>query len=314
VRFHFIDAEKAFYPVRLLCRCLAVSRSGYYAWRDRSPSARSRDDTRLKVKIAASHAASRRTYGSPRIHRDLRDAGDRVSRKRVARLMRELEIEGIRKRAFRTTTDSNHRFPVAPNILMRDFEASEPDTAWTTDITYIQTTEGWLYLAAIMDLFSRRIVGYAMSDRIDRALVLDALRAALARRPGARDLVHHSDRGSQYASHDYRDALDQAGLMCSMSRRGNCWDNAVAESFFGTLKTELLYELPLQSRLATQAAVADYIENFYNVRRRHSSLDYQSPVEFELQHKTHRRDGGSAPIPAVGITGAWMQESPASPA
>ena len=314
MRFHFIDAEKAFYPVRLLCRCLAVSRSGYYAWRDRSPSARSRDDTRLKVKIAASHAASRRTYGSPRIHRDLRDAGDRVSRKRVARLMRELEIEGIRKRAFRTTTDSNHRFPVAPNILMRDFEASEPDTAWTTDITYIQTTEGWLYLAAIMDLFSRRIVGYAMSDRIDRALVLDALRAALARRPGARDLVHHSDRGSQYASHDYRDALDQAGLMCSMSRRGNCWDNAVAESFFGTLKTELLYELPLQSRLATQAAVADYIENFYNVRRRHSSLDYQSPVELELKHQSHRRDGGSAPIRGVEITGAWMQESPACPA
>ena len=314
MRYRFIDAEKASYPIRLLCRCLAVSRSGYYAWRDRAPSARSREDAQLKVKIAAYHAASRRSYGSPRIHRDLREEGDRVSRKRVARLMRELEIEGIRKRAFRVTTDSNHRFPVAPNVLMRDFEVTEPDTAWTTDITYIQTTEGWLYLAAIMDLFSRRIVGYAMSDRIDRVLVLDALREALRRRPGARDVVHHSDRGSQYASHDYRDALDQAGLMCSMSRRGNCWDNAVAESFFGTLKTELIYEMPLQSRRATETAVADYIENFYNVRRRHSSLDYQSPVEFELKHRSPPRAGGSAPIPGVAITGAWLQESPACPA
>ena len=190
MRYRFIDAEKASYPIRLLCRCLAVSRSGYYAWRDRPPSVRSREDAQLKVKIAAYHAASRRSYGSPRIHRDLREEGDRVSRKRVARLMRELEIEGIRKRAFRVTTDSNHRFPVAPNVLMRDFEVNEPDTAWTTDITYIQTTQGWLYLAAILDLFSRRIVGYAMSDRIDRVLVLDALREALRRRPGARDVVH----------------------------------------------------------------------------------------------------------------------------
>jgi transposase InsO family protein len=308
MRFRFIDAEKVRYPVRLLCRCLSVSRSGYYAWRGRPTSRRARNDARLKVKIAASHTASRRTYGSPRIQRDLREAGDPVSRKRVARLMREMEIEGIRKRRFRTTTDSRHRFPVAPNILMRDFEVSEPNTAWTTDITYIATLEGWLYLAAILDLFSRRVVGYAMSERIDRALVLDALREALTQRPGVRDLVHHSDRGSQYASHDYRDALDEAGIMCSMSRRGNCWDNAVSESFFGTLKTELLYELPLQTRGATRNAVADYIENFYNVRRRHSSLDYVSPVEFELKHP---RNGGSAPIPGVKNQEAWRQESPA---
>jgi hypothetical protein len=183
VRYRFIDAEKASYPVRLLFRCLGVSRSGFYAWRDRAPSDRSREDARLKVKIKAFHTASRHSYGSPRIHRDLREEGDHVSRKRVARLMRELGLEGVHKRAYRTTTDSNHRLPVAPNVLMRDFEVNEPDTAWATDITYIRTTEGWLYLAAIMDLFSRRIVGYAMSERIDRALVLDALSKALQQRP-----------------------------------------------------------------------------------------------------------------------------------
>jgi transposase InsO family protein len=296
VRFRFIEAEKAYYPIRLICRCLGVSRSGYYAWRGRSPSARVKQDARLKVEISASHSASRRTYGSPRILRDLREDGHQVSRKRVARLMRELGLEGRRKRRFRATTDSKHRFPVAPNVLMRDFDVDAPNTAWATDITYVATLEGWLYLAVILDLFSRRVVGYAMSERIDRALVLDALREALVHRPEARDLLHHSDRGSQYASHDYRKALDQAGITCSMSRRGDCWDNAVAESFFGTLKTELLYELPLQTRSATRSAVADYIETFYNVRRRHSSLDYQSPLEFELKNGER---GGFAPVPPV---------------
>jgi transposase InsO family protein len=307
VRFRFIEAEKAYYPIRLICRCLAVSRSGYYAWRRRSPSARVTQDARLKVEIAASHTASRRTYGSPRVLRDLREDGHQVSRKRVARLMRELGLEGRRKRRFRATTDSQHRFPVAPNVLMRDFNVEAPNTAWITDITYLATLEGWLYLAVILDLFSRRVVGYAMSERIDRALVLEALRKALAQRPGARDLIHHSDRGSQYASHDYRDALDQAGITCSMSRRGDCWDNAVAESFFGTLKTELLYELPRQTRSATRSAVADYIETFYNVRRRHSSLGYRSPLEFELKNGER---GGSAPVPPVLIEEGRGQEIP----
>jgi transposase InsO family protein len=185
---------------------------------------------------------------------------------------------------------------VAPNVLMRDFEVDAPNTAWVTDITYLATLEGWLYLAVILDLFSRRVVGYAISERIDRALVLEALRKALVQRPGVLDLVHHSDRGSQYASHDYRDTLDRAGITCSMSRRGDCWDNAVAESFFGTLKMELLYELPLQTRSATRDAVADYIENFYNVRRRHSSLGYRSPVEFELKNGV---PGGFAPGPPI---------------
>jgi putative transposase len=307
MRFRFIEAEKAYYPIRLLCRCLAVSRSGYYAWRRRDPSPRAQEDARLRVEVAASHSASRRTYGSPRILRDLREDGHHVSRKRVARLMRELGLEGRRKRRFRATTDSQHRFPVAPNVLMRDFEVDAPNTAWVTDITYLATLEGWLYLAVILDLFSRRVVGYAISERIDRALVLEALGKALAQRPGARDLLHHSDRGSQYASHDYREALDQAGITCSMSRRGDCWDNAVAESFFATLKMELLYELPLQTRRETRIAVADYIETFYNVRRRHSSLDYQSPVEFELKHG---KDGGSAPVPPFMIEKGRGPESP----
>jgi len=292
----------------LICRCLAVSRSGYYAWRRRLPSSRARQDVRLRVEVAASHTASRRTYGSPRILRDLHEEGHRVSRKCVARLMRELGLEGRRKRRFRATTDSQHRFPVAPNVLMRDFDVETPNTAWVTDITYLATLEGWLYLAVILDLYSRRVVGYALSERIDRALVLEALREALLRRPEARDLVHHSDRGSQYASHDYRDALDQAGITCSMSRRGNCWDNAVAESFFGTIKTELLYELPLQMNEATRRDVADYIDSFYNVRRRHSSLDYQSPVEFEL--KNGGALGGSAPEPTFMNEGRREQEGP----
>jgi transposase InsO family protein len=306
VRFRFIEAEKAYYPIRLLCRCLEVSRSGYYAWRTRRVSARVKQDARLKVEISASHSASRRTYGSPRILRDLREDGHRVSRKRVARLMRDLGLEGRRKRRFRATTDSQHRFPVAPNLLMRDFDVEAPNTAWVTDITYLATVEGWLYLVVILDLFSRRVVGYAMSERIDRELVLEALREALMHRPGARDLIHHSDRGSQYASHDYREALDQAGITCSMSRRGNCWDNAVAESF-GTLKMELLYGLPLQTRSATRSAVADYIETFYNVRRRHSSLDYLSPVEFELKNGEH---GGFAPVPPLMNEQGRGQEIP----
>jgi putative transposase len=307
VRFRFVEAEKANYPIRLMCRCLAVSRSGYYAWRSRAASARAQQDARLKVEISAAHTASRKTYGSPRILRDLREEGHRVSRKRVARLMRELGLEGRRKRRFRATTDSKHRFPVAPNVLMRDFDVDAPNTAWVTDITYLATLEGWLYLAVILDLFSRRVVGYAMSERIDRGLVLEALRKALVSRPGAHDLVHHSDRGSQYASHDYREALDEAGIMCSMSRRGNCWDNAVAESFFGTLKTELLYELPLQTKSVTRGAVADYIETFYNVRRRHSSLDYQSPVEFELKNG---EPGGFAPGPPMIDCRGRGQEMP----
>ena len=296
MRFRFVEAEKANYPIRLMCRCLNVSRSGYYAWLKRPASPRAKQDARLRVEISASHRASRKSYGSPRILRDLRDEGHRVSRKRVARLMRDLGLEGRRRRRFRATPDSERRFPAALNVLMREFNVDAPNTAWVTDITYLATLDGWLYLAVIVDLFSRRVVGYAMSDRIDRELVLEALQQAREKRPRARDLVLHSDRGSQYASLDYRNALEDAGIMCSMSRRGDCWDNAVAESFFATLKLDLFYEAPLQTSHATRRAVADYIETFYNARRRHSSLDYLSPVAFELKNG---EPGGFAPGPPV---------------
>jgi transposase InsO family protein len=289
VRFSFVAAEKASYPVRLLCRCLEVSRAGFYAWQRRGPSSRAREDAVLSVEIAASHTQSRKNYGSPRILRDLRDGGRKVSRKRVARLMRQQGLEGRRRgRRYVKTTDSKHPFPVAANILMRDFKVPAPNVAWATDITYVWTAEGWLYLAAILDLFSRRVVGFAMSDEITRKLPLAALRQALSQRPGTRDLIHHSDRGSQYASQDYRRALEAAGITCSMSRRGDCWDNAVVESFFGTLKSELMQDREFATKAAAILAITEYIEDFYNARRRHSSLGYVSPLMFELQHAQAR--------------------------
>jgi transposase InsO family protein len=223
--------------------------------------------------------------------------------------MRELGLVARRRRRFRATTDSKHAFPVASNVLMREFEVPAPNTAWVTDIIYVATGEGWLYLAVILDLFSRRVVGFASSDRITRELVLKALRGALAKRPGVQDLIHHSDRGSQYASHDYRRALEREGITCSMSRRGNCWDNAVAESFFGTLKVELLHERPWPTRAEAEYAITEYIEDFYNVRRRHSSLDYQSPLAFELKHRNGERRG-SAPAPPFMNEGRRGQEGP----
>jgi transposase InsO family protein len=284
-----VEAEKGRYPVRLLCRCLEVSRAGFYAWRQRAPSERAREDARLAVEIAAAHAESRRTYGSPRVHRELRAQGRRVSRKRVARLMRERGLRVRRRRRFPRTTDSNHALAVAPNVLARRFAVSAPNTVWAGDITYVATREGWLYLAVLLDLFSRRVVGYAVSDRITRELVLEALQRALPRREGRTKLLHHSDRGSQYASGEYRELLERERIACSMSRRGNCWDNAVVESFFGTLKYELLAGRELASREETTAAIGEYIESFYNTRRRHSALGYVSPVAFELQYARRKR-------------------------
>jgi transposase InsO family protein len=276
-----VAAEKAHYPVAVLCRCVAVSRPGFYAWQHRPLSSRAQADRRLAVEVAAAHAESRRIYGSPRVHRELRARGRHVSRKRVARVMREQGLRGRRRRRFVRTTDSQHAFPIAPNVVNQAFDVPAPNTIWAGDITYLATREGWLYLAVLLDLYSRRVIGYAMSDQITRALVLEPLRAALHRRERPA-LMHHSDRGSQYASHDYRALLAQGAIACSMSRPGNCWDNAVVESFFGTLKTELaLTEWP--TRAAATAAVTDYIEAFYNPRRRHSSLNYLSPVEFELR-------------------------------
>jgi transposase InsO family protein len=282
LRFRFIQTEKAIYPVRALCRMLAVSCTGFYAWCRRGLSLRAQQDAALKVQIRAAHAASGKRYGSPRIHADLKAENQHVGRKRVARLMREEGLEGQRKRRFRVTTDSRHSHPVAANELNRNFTASAPNKIWVTDITYIWTREGWLYLAAILDLFSRRVVGWSLDSHIDRSLALDALAMALKTRHPEPGLLHHSDRGVQYASVEYQSQLRDHDILCSMSRKGDCWDNAVAESFFSTLKAELVHRMDYVSRSQARASVFEYIEAFYNGRRRHSALGYVSPVEHEV--------------------------------
>jgi transposase InsO family protein len=279
VKFGFIDAKKACYPVALLCRHLGVSRSGYYAWAQRPESERDKSDRALSVEVLAVHQESRSRYGSPRVHAELRARGQRVARKRVARLMRQQGLRARPRRRFVRTTDSAHSQPVAPNTLDRKFEPQQPHSTWVGDITYVWTAEGWLYLAVLLDLFSRKVVGWAMSERIDRELVLCALNMALLGHPAP--ALHHSDRGSQYASEDYRRLLEQRGIACSMSRKGNCWDNAVAESFFSTLKQELVYLSTFKTRQEAKLALFEYIEVFYNRKRRHSSLGYLSPVEYE---------------------------------
>jgi putative transposase len=288
VKFAFISEEKVAFPVAALCRLLAVSPSGFYAAQRRPRSPHAGRDDKLAEQVVKAHTASKGRYGSPREHAELKAAGERVGRKRVARLMREKRLVARMRRRFRTTTDSKHDFPIAPNVLDRDFTASAPDRAWVTDITFLWTAQGWLYLAAILDLFSRRVVGWATSQNVDRHLALAALDTALARRRPAAGLVHHSDRGSTYASSDYRKALDARGLECSMSRKGDCWDNAVAESFFSTLKRELEGIDDFESRAGATLSIGDYIDGFYNIQRRHSAINYTSPIEFELIHSVKR--------------------------
>lgn len=317
MKFAFIAAEKASYPVRVLCRTLEVSRAGFYAWQTRPPAPRTQADQRLGLEIQAIHAETRQCYGSPRVHAELRHRGHRTSRKRVARLMRQRGLCARRRRRFRITTHSEHQQPVAANVLARRFAVAAPDTAWVTDITYLWTTEGWLYLAVILDLFSRAVVGWAVSARITGHLTGQALTLALGRRHPPRGLLHHSDRGSQYASADYRGLLKQHGIVPSMSRRGNCCDNAVAESFFATLKVELGPDTPWPTRAQAEAEVFDYIERFYNGQRRHSTLGYLSPVAFERQHADRFRvDAERArPVEAPGATigtGAAISVSPSA--
>jgi transposase InsO family protein len=282
VKFAFIESEKAQFPVSVLCEVLGVSRSGFYAWRGRPESARLARDQELGTVITEIHKRSRGTYGSPRVHAALRADDVRVGKKRVARLMQEQGLESCRKRRFRALgTQTDESLPVARNILSRQFKQNAPNVVWVGDTTYISTAEGWLYLAVLLDLHSRRVVGWAMSDTNDRALVLSALQMAAASRcPGA-GLLHHSDRGSQYASQAYREALKRLGFVCSMSRKGNCWDNAVAESFFGTLKSELLDGAGFANRLDARQAIFEYIEVFYNRQRAHSGLNFLSPEQFE---------------------------------
>jgi transposase InsO family protein len=275
------------HAVLRLCQELEVSASGYYDWQSRCscPGPRALQEQALKQQIQSIHTGSRETYGSPRIVMELRKSGARHGRNRVARLMKQEGLCGRQKRRYRVqTTDSNHNEPVAPNRLAEAPKASALNQIWVADITYVQTQEGWLYVAAILDLYSRKIVGWAMGEHIDTALILKALFMALLHRQPPANLLFHSDRGVQYASADYRAALAKAGLLASMSRKGNCYDNATMESFWSTLKLELVYRRDFQTRAQARSEIFDYIELFYNRQRSHSALNYFSPVDFELQN------------------------------
>lgn len=274
------------YPVRLMCRVLEVSRAGFYAWRTRGPSARAQADEQLKVRVRAFHARSAGSYGAPRVLRDLRDEGVFVGQKRVARLMRQLGLVGRQHRAWVRTTMSDHDYPPAPNRLDRQFTVTDVpgmNRVWVSDITYVPTQQGWLFLAVVLDLASRRCIGWAMSDTLDTQLTLNALRMALRARTPAPGLLHHSDRGAQYACEAYRAELEEHGLVASMSRTGNCWDNAVAESFFATVELELIIKHRWRTHDDARLAIFHYIESWYNRQRRHSTLDYVSPVDYEAQ-------------------------------
>jgi len=283
MRYRFIEAEKARFPVRWLCQVLRVSRSGFYDWRTRPLSAGARETQRLQLKIRVIHRASRRTYGSPRILSALRDAGESCGRHRVARIMRLAGIRAKTVRKFRATTNTKHRHPIAANLLAQDFTAARIDQRWVSDITYIPTREGWLYLAVVMDLYSRAIVGWAIDKRMTAQLVRDALTMALWRRGAVPGLLLHSDRGCQYAAGDYQRLLRDHGIVCSMSRTGNCYDNATMESFFGTLQQELVHHQRYATRKTAKASIFEYIEVFYNHQRKHSAINYQAPMLFE-QH------------------------------
>ena len=293
MRFAFIQAHAGAHHVVTLCRVLRVSKAGYYAWAKRGPSRRACDDMALATAIRAVHASHQgrgRTYGSPRVHRELRAAGWRHGEKRIARVMRVHGIRATAVRRFRLTTQADATQPVAPNVLARHFHAAAPNQVWVGDMTSLRTREGWLYLAVLLDLASRQVVGWAMRHTMEQALVLEALAMAVEQRHPPRGLLHHTDRGAQYASREYRTQLACAGLDSSMSRKGDCWDNAVAESFFATLKRELADEADWRTRDAARTAIFAYIEGWYNPRRRHSALGYLSPMQYEQQ----LRSSGSA--------------------
>jgi transposase InsO family protein len=276
--FEIIRSEAARFPVTLLCALLHVSTSGYYAWAGRPRSARHDADLRVTTKIRAVHARTRGVYGSRRMKRELDEV---VGRNRVARLMRDHDLLARVPRRFRVTTDSAHHLPVAPNLLGQNFVAKAPNRIWVGDITYVWTAEGWSYLAAIVDLYARRVVGWAIADNMRTELPLKALRRALSARRPAPGLIHHSDRGGQYASHDYRNTLIAHEVACSMSRAGDCYDNAVAESFFASLKKECVNRTHFATRTEAYDAISSYIDGFYNPTRRHSALGYVSPINYE---------------------------------
>ena len=282
--FTFIEAQKANHRISRMCRALRVSKSGFYGWRDRSPSARARADALLSEKIARIHRDSRETYGAPRIHFELRTLGVRCARKRVARLMRQAGLFGCggRKRKARTTMRSRTELtPPAPDLVKRDFIPEAPDRLWVADITYVSTWEGWLYLAFVLDTYSRRIVGWSMANNLRTELVLDALNMAIYTRRPSPGLIHHSDRGSQYTSVEFSGRLREAGLLSSMGSVADAYDNSMAESFVSTLKRELVHLHSWPNRQMARTAIFEYIEGFYNTRRRHSALGHLSPSEYE---------------------------------
>jgi transposase InsO family protein len=283
MKYRQIEDHRGQYPTRWMCSALTVSPRGFYGWRRRPDSARRREDRRLLGEIRASYERSDRVYGSPRVKKDLKELGYWCSTKRIARIMRHNGLIAVQRRRFKQTTQSAHNYPVTPNVLLRDFTADAANRVWLADITYIQTEEGWLYLAAVMDLYSRRIVGWNTADRIDRQLALTALEDALRTRQPEPGLIHHSDQGSQYASYEYQQRLTQAQAICSMSRKGDCYDNAPMESFFSSLKRERVHRRKYWSRSEATNDIEDYIESFYNRRRRHSHIGDVSPVQFEAQ-------------------------------
>lgn len=282
MKFRFISAHRGTFKVGRMCKLLKVSCSGYHAWFKRPESRRKRENRALEAKIRVLHAASHGIYGAPRIHRDLTDDGIRCGKNRVARIMHKAGIRSRTKKKFKATTNSKHNFPVAPNILNRKFKVDTPDHAWVGDITYVPTNEGWLYLAVLLDLFNREVVGWSTSSRITRQLAIDAMQMALDRRNPGKGLLHHTDRGSQYASTDYQKILKKHDMICSMSRKGNCYDNAVAESFFGSLKSEWVNHNRYLSRSEATQSIFYYIEIFYNRKRRHSTICYVTPQEYKI--------------------------------
>jgi putative transposase len=282
-RYRFIEVEKVNHAVRTLCRVLQVSRAAYYHWSIHPLSAHASADLALSARITAIHARSRQTYGAPRVHAELRIGGERHSRKRIARLMRHAGIAGRVPRRYRRTTVGDP-FTALPDLVQRDFAPAHPDELWVGDITYVRTWEGWLYLSTIIDCFSRRVIGWAMADHLHTELPLTALHMALARRNPSGTLIHHTDRGCQYTSEAYTNVLERHGVRSSLSRPGNCWDNAVAESFFSTLKLDLLYRHSWPTRAAARSAIFEYIEGFYNRERRHTTLGNLSPADYESQH------------------------------
>lgn len=283
MKYQFIHEYRHIYPIIRMCNILEVSENGYYNWLKRGKSQRKQDDEQLASRIEDAYHENRGVYGSPRIHAELKEQGIHCGKKRIARLMRERNISARKKRRQAKKTDSNHSSPIAPNLLERDFTADAPNKKWMTDMTFIATGEGWLYLAGVIDAYSRMLIGWAMGSEHDSELVKQALQMALAmRRPGA-GLVHHSDRGSEYASKSYQEMLHQYNIQISMSRKGDCYDNAVIESFWGTLKGECFSLEIFQTRKEAKIAIFEYIEVFYNRKRKHSSLGYLSPVDYEKQ-------------------------------